>query len=261
MGQCNLIWLYFLTFLSLFFSSHFLPPLHGSDALENALTLYQSGVKENNPKKINDSLFLLHSLEASFNPEFGSGKLYYDMANSLFQLHDWPFALLYYLKAEKLLPKDAVQDNLSKTYQAVELEQPKAKGRLSRFLHLFSLPLPRILQGIGIAAFLSFLALLLFIFWPRKKLLIFSLLPLLFALPLLVSAFYIKYISPLQAILVQGSFLYTHAKTGAPQVSDHFLPLGSRVQVLTVKGEGRFLQVFTENKEVGFIPAQAARIY
>ncbi len=80
---------------------------------ENSTTV--SGRQEH----FNNSVKMMQELHSD------SGEFNYDIGNGYYQLEQYPWALFYYLKARKELPRDAeVKQNIQATLQKLEIKKP-----------------------------------------------------------------------------------------------------------------------------------------
>ena len=83
----------------------YLTPASGS--AEKGKAYYSQGVSAatvaGQSAAFNAALDEFLGLEAAGNPVFGSGKLYYNIGNTYFQLEEYPRAILYYARAERLM--------------------------------------------------------------------------------------------------------------------------------------------------------------
>jgi tetratricopeptide (TPR) repeat protein len=134
----------------------------GSTLLQEAAASYSLGEKAGTlaerQEQFNTALKDYHELAAEFHPDMGNGKLYFNLANTYYQLGEYPRAVYYYYKALKLAPgDDDIRRNLSIALDKLDLSPPNAVGNWQSILLLQEwLPLPRQLQlffGISLVLF------------------------------------------------------------------------------------------------------------
>ena len=194
-------------------------------------------------------------------PSLGTGKLYYNIANTYFELGQYPFAVLYYYRALNLRPSDGrVELNLDTALKKLKINKPEKFSSLTSniLLHSF-LPLPTRLQGFALFALLFFVLWSLYLWWPRRDLklsIILAGLPMLF---FAVSVLYSYYWAPIDAVVVQASGLYRDAGIQYAKVSEKPLSAGEKVQVLEVE-ENHWLKVLTQDGVFGYLPENSVRL-
>ena len=187
-----------------------------SEHLQRAYESYLQGeaatTVSDKEQDFNRALRLFSQLEG----EPGNGKLYYNIGNTYYQLEQYGWSILYYLRAQRLLPRDQkVQFLLT----MAEAQQNLPITTESRWVSLFFFWHLKMSQVERIQAFMAFcVALLLFgslFIWYRSGLLkILTALSGIAASVLLVSILYFHYFAPVQAVIVNAfGYIMVQEKT------------------------------------------------
>ncbi len=210
----------------------------------------------------NRALSTYSELEETHKPIFGNGKLYYNIANSYFQVGEYPFAALYYYRALQLMPQnEAIKSNLAVTLKKLGIQQKKEEGVFQNiFFFHFNYSLPErlwlfFLLSLGIIVFGSFSI------WNRSNRMqkiaqVFALL----AVVVLISIGYSQYFSPIEAVLVKASGLYRDAGYQYTKVQEEPILSGEKLEVLEIVEEGSWFKVITPEGDLGYVPQEAVRI-
>jgi tetratricopeptide (TPR) repeat protein len=209
----------------------------------------------------NSALTLFLQLENEYKPDFGNGKLSFNTGNTYFQLGEYPLALLYYKRAQQLMPRsDLVKRNLLQTYQKLNLPPQNRSG----LLHTLSLApwisLPERLQLFFIAALLTLFSACMWLWTKKKWLANISIITLFLSVPLLLNLVLTYYLSPIEAILIQSTDLHRDAGKEYAKVSEQPLPPGSTLEVVGTSPNGKWVKVFLPNKEFGYVPSDTIRL-
>lgn len=259
----------FLFAVVIYFFGHGIPLSYNSgQAAQHLIHLAESEYREgeistqvaDRKKAFNLALSHYLQLEKNYHPNYGNGKLYYNIGNAYFQLGEYPLAVYFYEKSLSLDPRDnKTISNLATTLDKLGLNRPTTGFKLDNifFFHSY-LSLPERLTLFFFFSLLAFLFLSLIV-WHRRRLL--QSLAILFgisALILLGSIFYSQFISPMEAIVVKPAFLYRDAGDQYAKVAEKPLTAGEKIQVLDLKGE--WLKVLTPSGELGFIKSNSLRI-
>lgn len=250
----------------LFFLLLFATVYGTSDTLEKHIELaYQSYRRGDQSEEIeernaefNRALKLYLQLEA----EPGNGKLFYNIANTYFQLEEYGWAILYYLKAERLLPREARiahQIELAEAKQSLPIRFSSAWKKRLFFWHFMLSQSERIelfILFIGVSTLSASLLL-------RKRRFAIELITYLFsiaALVVLFSLLYFHYVAPIKGVVVKPFGLYHGPAESYALVSDQpFIP-GTQLKVQAFVEEGRWVQVETEGGDRGYIPSEIFRV-
>lgn len=232
--------------------------------LHQAEHFYRSGetaqTADERKKAFNQALELYSDLEQKYQPEFGNGKLYYNIANTYFQLDDLPLSIYYYNRALALSPRDpAILRNLARAQQKLNLTvappAPLSWKALASYLAL-----PERLNLFFWTIFLLFVLTSLFI-WRRSP----WIKPLIgiaaaVSLVMLISLFYSRYIAPQEGVLVKPSVLYRDAGTQYAKVNPEPLQAGLKVEVVSVRESGAWLKILSPDGSLGYVPGEAIKL-
>jgi hypothetical protein len=201
-------------------------------------------------------------LEKTYQPRFGTGKLYYNIGNAYFQLSAYPFAILYYLKAQALMPRDEkVRYNLGLALDKLSLPkhpEPSAFAKVFFFHSYLSLP-----ERLQLFFLLSAFALLLasINIWQKTSWIKAGLIAAGFlAATLLLSIAYTRYLTPVEGVLIRSADLRRDAGEHYARVGDEPAAAGTVVEVLGEGNEAGWFKVLTPKGELGYIPQEAIRL-
>lgn len=210
----------------------------------------------------NKALALYGQLEEKHNPVFGNGKLFFNIANSYYQVERYPWAILYYYRALQLMPRDdKVRRNLNIALQKIDLP-PVSEPPVSHYLLFFHyfLSLPERLQLFFTLS--VFLLALISAFIIRKEKFIVHLLVIIgiFWLVMLLDLGYTRYLAPVEGVVVRSTMLYRDAGEQYAKVPEPPVVSGNKVQVLEVVQNGEWLKILAPSGTVGFVPNTALRL-
>lgn len=233
---------------------------------QEATDLYQKGelttTIAERKAAFNSALDIYLTLEKEYHPRFGTGKLYYDIGNTYYNLESYPWAILYYNRAQRLMPRsDEVVYNLATTLKQLQLPQDNPPDVFSKVLSLQTyLSLPEQLQlfcGLTILAFLF----ASFYIWTNnqwcKKSVFICFIPIIW---LLLGFAYTHYFTPLEAILVQSVELRRDAGRQYAKVNIDPIPAGSKVEVIDITSDGSWLKIKMPQESLGFVPQESIRL-
>lgn len=213
-------------------------------------------------KLFNEALQIFLQLDEKYQPQFGNGKLYFDIANSFFQLEEFPLAILYYERTVALRPRDdKVGRNLAIAQQQLKLVPDNTVSPFQQlfFFHNY-LSLPERLQLFSCLAIIA-VGLGSGFFWTKNLWLYRSALGMgVLCGLLLLSLGYTHYISPERGILIQASSLYRDSGEQYAKVREEPLIAGMNLKVLDVSYSGKWLQVQTPEGLVGYVPNSSVRL-
>lgn len=210
----------------------------------------------------NQALSIYKDLQKEYSPDFGNGKLDYNLGNSYFQLGEYPKAVVHYLRSQNLMPRDEnVQTNLNITLNKLNINNPK-KTTLSEKIFFFHhrLSLPERLQLLTLFTLILFILGSFLIWYPFKGLKSLCLLSSALLFVIASSLFYTQFIAPSYGIITKANLLYKDAGTQYAKVLEEPLPQGTEVEVLDVVPTGKWIKVSTNNGVVGFIPYDSMEI-
>jgi len=210
----------------------------------------------------NAALDLYVALEQDYHPQFGTGKLYYDIGNTYYNLEAYPWAILYYHRAQRLMPRnDQVTYNLTTTIKQLQLPPDNPSSAFFRFLSLHTyLSIPEQLQLFGGVSIIALLFASCYIWtnnkWFKKGVVICSILIAL----LLLGFAYARYLTPLEAILVQSVELRRDAGLQYAKVDMTPIHAGSKVEIIDITSNGAWLKIKISGESLGFIPQESIRL-
>lgn len=210
----------------------------------------------------NRSLAEYLDLERTYHPVYGNGRLYFNIANSYFQLGNYPFAALYYYKAQKLMPRDeTVKRNLETALGKMGLTDKKEKTVFHKiFFFHFLTSIPERLQLIFFFFLAVFLSFSIYIWTRREAFFKVGKLTVFIGLIFLASYTFSHYLSPIEAVMVKSSGLYRDSGFQFAKVQEEPVLSGRKVEVLDVINHGEWLKVRLPNGNLGYVPQEAIRI-
>lgn len=234
------------------------------ELMQTAYVNYASGEKSQTIAErtvgFNNALAAYQTLENDYRPDYGSGKLFYDLANTYFQLEQHPWAELYYYRAKNLRPRDEkVVQNLNITL--TKLQQPPAApasvwGNILLIGTLISLPEAlQIFSALTVLGFI-FASMIIWSSHPIwKTLLAIVLCGLLYISICLVNE---RYLAPVGAIIVKATPIYRDAGTQFALVQNEPVAAGQKVQVLNT--QGHWIKVLLPQGSIGYVPLESIRV-
>lgn len=211
---------------------------------------------------LNKALMIYTSLEEEYNPVHGNGKLYNNIAQTFFNLEQYPWAALYFYQARALMPRNQDVDlNLKNTLAKLNVA-PGSQESIFRkvfFFHYY-LSLSEQLQILSGCTVLLFGLISLYI-WKNYRFLkgLIAAVLLLWTL-FFGSVIYAKYFEPLEGVIVNASMLYRGTSSQSPLVDPKPIMEGSKVEVLDVLEDGKWLKIRTIEGTLGFISAESIRL-
>lgn len=202
--------------------------------------------------------------EQTYQPNYGNGKLYYDIGNTFYQLEEYPWAVFYYYRALALSPRDdSVKNNLNIALSKLNIqnsgsESESALNRLFFFHTMLSLP-ERMQVFFALNVFLLVIgSCYLWLHWQglRRVLYVLDVLWGVF----LVSVLYTRYFAPIEGVIIQPAAFYRDAGEQYAKVSKQPVLPGNKVRVLNAVEEGTWLKVVSASGEVGYVPNSVIRL-
>lgn len=201
-------------------------------------------------------------LETKYQPVYGNGKLYFDIANTYYQLGEYPQSVYYYERALALNPrKEETRANLSLVLEKLNIKPAGEESVFSKvfFFHYF-LSLPERLTLFFIFGMATILLLSAFI-WTRWRWLHFLIaLTALAAFLLLSSVSYSRYFAPIEGVIVQAAVIYRDAGEQYAKATDKPISPGLKVEVLDKRQGGRWLKILTPEGTLGYVKQEAVRV-
>lgn len=235
-------------------------------ALDQVEQIYQKGEQAKTVGErreyFNQALTEYLKLEQQFQPTMGTGKLYYNIANTYYHLGEYPSAIYYYHRAMDLRPRDqAVTDNLTTAEKALGIQTKPTDSIFHKlFFFYYKLSVPEQIQLISLFALLCFVCFSLQIWIPRRLWKRIAYAAGFGMLVLLLSVGYAHYFAPINAIMMRASDLYRGAGSYYARVVDKPIPSGIEVEVLESLEGGKWLKVATPDGALGYLPSDALRI-
>ncbi|MDP1835532.1 MAG: SH3 domain-containing protein [Chlamydiales bacterium] len=232
------------------------------DHLKRAYESYMAGETATTvgerEQHFNRALRLYTQLEA----EPGNGRLFYDIGNTYFQLEQYGWSILYYLRAQRLLPRDdRVQFHLTlaQAQQHLPIDpDDKWKNRLF-YWHMKLSQSERIQLFVGLAAITALLA--SFLIWRRSETVkIVTGITTVCSLLVLGSVLYYQYFAPVEGVVVKAFGLYHGPSEDYALVSDEPFTPGTQLTVENVVENGQWLKVETSSGRQGYIPSDVFRL-
>lgn len=210
----------------------------------------------------NQALSLYTDLETKCDTKFGTGKLYYNIANSYFQLGEYSWATLYYYRAIGLRPRnEKIEQNLDVTLNKLGVVKKKDVSVFKKifFFHHYLSP-PERLQLFFVFAIVGVLSSSFYIWigqgWQKRVGVVATIL----SLAILLSLGYSHYLTPIEGVIVRSTALYRDAGEHYAKVIEEPVLSGNKVEVLDVLQGGRWLKVMTPEGNLGYIPQEAIRV-
>ncbi|NGX41910.1 MAG: hypothetical protein K940chlam7_00184 [Chlamydiae bacterium] len=236
------------------------------EQIKQSYTEYLTGEKASTlgerQDAFNRALALYTGFERDYSPKNSTGKLYYNIANSYYQVGEHSWAALYYYRAQKLMPRsDKVVHSLEMSLKKLGIV-PKEEEIMFRktfpFHYLLSLP-----ERLQLFSGLTFFAIVVgsFYIWKRKRWLKkIAILATILASVMLLSLGYSHYLAAVEGVLVKSTALYRDAGLQYAKVTKEPILSGNKVEILDVLDEGKWLKIETPEGDLGYVPQEAIRI-
>jgi tetratricopeptide (TPR) repeat protein len=251
--------------LSLFFSLS-VSPLWGTPLtlFQEANASYQQGEKattfEERRHAFNQALFLYSQAEEQFGTS--NATLNHALADSYFQLGEYPWAILYYQRALKQDPRNALLKTL--------LEETQQKAGLPITSHDFTLtqqllfiPFLSLSQRFEVFFWIALLTLLVCVtaIWlPYTWMHRLATGCVILACLGLLNLGFSYYFTPLEGIIVTTTGLYREPSEQQPQIASDPLLAGTQVHVLQVLSDGNWLKIADSTGLIGYVPVSNLRL-
>lgn len=209
----------------------------------------------------NTALDLFLKLDADYHPNFGTGKLDFNIGNTYYQLGEYPLAILYYKRAEQLMPRlELVKRNLLQAQKKNGLHVEENTRLFNVLLGKTLLSLPERLQLFFV---LSVLTLIFISGWLWTKNPWLSKAALFFMIPAAVvslNLFVTYYFSPVDAILIHAVELRKDAGNEFAKVGETPVPGGTSLEVINTTPSGRWLKVVAPGGDLGYVPSEVVKL-
>lgn len=228
---------------------------------QKAYNEYKEGEQAKTPearkKAFNDALTHYLQLE----PSYPSGELCLNIANTYFQLGEYGFAILYYYKAQSLMPRDSqVEANLQIALQkaGVTVQSPSFVESYLLFFHRQMSYNEKAVTSL-VLFFIAFAVISVHIWLPQEFLKKLAILCASIGGIFFISLVWTEYFSPPQVVIVRPTQLHRDAgEQYAVVLSNTCLP-GTKLEVLGVAQEGNWVKVELPSGEVGYIAKEYIR--
>ena len=208
----------------------------------------------------NRALDLFTTLEAEEGGD--SGALNFNIANSYFQLQEYPRALLFYERARRTLPRESkVRQNLAIAREQLGIvEKRRSPFTIERFsgARWFSLSERLTLLALlaSAATIVGSLAVWRYRPWIYRSAMVSAVA----AAVVLLSVTIERYVSPVRAVVIEATLLYRDSGRQYARVQQEPVLSGTTVQVIEVEKQGRWLRVITPQGTMGYIPHESSRL-
>jgi tetratricopeptide (TPR) repeat protein len=192
-----------------------------------------------------------------------SDPLDYAIGNTLYELEEYPWAILYYMRALENNPRDtAARENLALAREKLDLVPSREPSSLMEeilsFHHLLSFQERKMLFLLfGIAAFLAASG---FIWLKNRWFYQAALLTSWVTGLLLMNITATQYGKPIEGIIIKTSALYSNADSHSPLVIKEPVDAGNKVQIINVLDQGKWLKVYISGDQWGYIPYDHVRL-
>ena len=170
----------------------------------------------------NTALKLYTGFEERYKTQFSDGKLYYNIANSYFQLGEYPWATLYYNRALKLRPRDEkVQHNLKITNEKLGIDAKEEKSVFDKVFFFYShYSFPERMPLFFTLLLVSLIFASLYI-WDRiKRMKQLATVGAILAGVMLLTLGYSHYIASIEGVIIRSTVLYRDAGLQYAKVID-----------------------------------------
>lgn len=256
--QALILWSIVLAIATAFIFSFF--ARQAEDKHHEAFRAYKKGEAAQTPSDregaFRQALMLYKQLEDDYQVTNGTGKLQYNIANTYFQLAQYPAAVLYYQKALKLDPwNDKAQANLNVALSKLQIsntaDRPWWQIILSPSLGMSEA------QRFQMFFALCFAAVILASFYLWKELDHFKRYAVIaagLAIAFLISISLSYFTEPTEAIVLRPTSLYRDAGKQYVKVQEAPIAEGVKLEIQTLVQEGRWAKVRTSEGSEGFVP-------
>lgn len=238
----------------------------GDSRLQEADSSYYQGeaAKTIDSRKtaFNHALELYLKLDNEYQPNFGNGKLDYNIANTYFQLRQYPWAILYYERARALMPREErVQSNLAITQDKLQLAHLESGNVFWSilFFHAY-LSLPERLQFFSVVVLIALFSCSVWIWRPNLWVKRAAVVSLILLMLISLSLVYTRYLAPIEAIVVKSVELRRDAGAEYAKVTKEPIPAGTKLEVLKVSSNGKWLKVLTPKGDLGYVFNETIRL-
>lgn len=230
------------------------------DRLDQALKYYKMGEQATSvaerEEAFNKALTLYTQISTDYPAPNGDGLIYYNIANSYFQLGQYPWAILYYYKSLKLNPgNDDSYRNLQVALRKLTLPQQDPESWLKKSLWFhYGLSVPQRFQLLASLLVAATLFASFYIWKGVNSLKVYSILAYVLAGIVLLSVLYSNFVEPMQGVVLRATGLYTDAGKQYAKVVENPLSPGLKINILLILDDGKWAKITTNTGLVGYIP-------
>jgi len=205
----------------------------------------------------NRSVTLYQHILPNIQTNNGKAKLFFNLANSLYQLKNYHWAALYYYKSLHYNAGNTdTQKNLERTLEKLSVDGDFENTSIVHNDFIFASAL-HVLLGLTIFLFISCS---LYI-WLKNKWLKFPLV-ILTSSWVMLGAYtgYIQYTTPIEGLIIEATLLYRLPNQPIAQITEDPLISGRKVQVTEYTTNSEWIQIILPTGKTGFIPKKNMRL-
>lgn len=236
-----------------------------SYSLTEANNIYHEGERassiEQRNSAFNKALALYMESDKKYDPVYGNGKIYYNIANTFFQLEEYPSAILYYYRSLRLRPGDRnISDNLDQALKKMEIVPQKESFSVKEifFLHHY-ISLPGRLQVFFLFSLLGFICLSFYILGKKPLLKYGTVIFLVLAGFFLPGILYSLFLQNTEGVVMSPTAIYRGSGKQFAKVIETPLKAGLKVSVLESDDKGEWLKIEDE-KTIGYVESSSVRL-
>lgn len=233
------------------------------DRLDDAYRIYVAGERaqsnQERSQRFNEALSL-YSVLANEYPNVG--ELQFNTANAYYQLGEYGWAILHYYRALSDLPREErVLNNLNIAAQKAGVPGKAGTTPTEYLLYPhYRMSIGERIETTFLLSLLAFLCWSAYIWGGSGVLRGLATLLTTLAAGILLSLAISQYAAPIEAIVVRSATLHTDAGKHYAEVMERPVLAGSKVIVLEVNEDGRWLKIATPQGIVGFAENDRLRI-
>jgi tetratricopeptide (TPR) repeat protein len=230
---------------------------HAENSYQKALEAHTVAERQ---EALNDALSnYLDAYKEIPKETLAKGDVSYNMGNILYLLEEYPWAILYYLKALKNIPDNTyLEHNLA-------LAREKLGIKVEKKNYTYWIEWPRYYpeQMFLKILFISSMAVLFFYgvkIWTKRS--IWSYIAKFCLLGVLVGAYgllYLRYIAPIEAVAMHPILLHRAPGERTPLVTSIPILAGSVLNVVEISRDEEWVKVSNQDGTVGYVPSDGLR--
>lgn len=226
-------------------------------SLREANEAYQKGLSQENVSQkqqyYNLALELYSGIEEKMKEEGRDlAPLYYDIGNLYFYLNEYPLAITYYYRAARTNPHDPkLIQNINNAFEKMGLSDRYRSARWNMY---------ELLKLFGALTAIAIFLFSLHVWFKQPGLFIAALIFSIFATICLCFAIFIRSTTPIEAIIISPTLLRLGPDSDFPAVNETPLFPGSKIDVIDVAREGKWLKIVSPNHQIGYIYYKSVRV-